>query len=105
MAIFLIVLAVTIVVGIGLRKNQGTVLSIEDTETINGIFVILIFLSHSTQYFELSADFVDAFYRKVQLGLNQWIVTTFLAFSGYGVMLKIKWGGYSIYRNSPETGC
>lgn len=90
MILFLLCLLVVSVIGVRFRKDTTDILCPKDTIIINGFFVVLIFLSHSTQYIELSSSMMDQLYRKVQLAHNQWVVTTFLAFSGYGVMYKLR---------------
>ena len=89
MSIYVVVIAIIVIAGLKIRNDDSTILSISDTIVINGIFVLLIFLSHSTQYWPLSSSFLDGVYRHVQNIHNQWVVTTFLAFSGYGVMKSI----------------
>ena len=109
MIIFVVALAVIILLtlrittGFGaIRKNASTkeqqrtaepFLSHHYTTIINGIFVLLIFFSHSTGYLTLSDNMLDSLYRHFQNFHNQWVVTTFLAFSGFGVTLKIMRGG------------
>lgn len=82
----------TIAETIGIKKEndkEEDFLSRRSTTTINGIFVLLIFFSHSTQYLTLLDNPFDSLYRHFQAFHNQWVVTTFLVFSGYGVMMKI----------------
>lgn len=93
MIIVIIFVAVITLMGIRVRVSNDTILSKQDTNIINGIFVIFIFLSHSTQYFVLGNSLLDSLYKHFQNFHNQWVVTTFLAFSGYGVMSQIKVGG------------
>lgn len=68
------------------KKEKADFLPHNQTITINGIFVMLIFLSHSKQYFELQETLFDTLYRSSKIVHSQLIVTTFLAFSGYGIM-------------------
>ena len=84
------VILILLIIIIGLRKrNVDQYLEVSDTTIINGIFVLFIFISHSTQYWPLSDSISDNLYQHVQNIHNQWVVTTFLAFSGYGVMMSI----------------
>lgn len=89
------ILAIALVCLVTLRRADGEAqpLSHENTTIINGVFVLLIFLSHSTQYCTLSEDLLGSLYQHVQNIQNQWVVVTFLAFSGYGVMRRIASGG------------
>lgn len=64
--------------------------SIETTKRINGIFVILVFLSHSIQYINYSSSWIDSYGKFVISNIGQLMVTTFLFFSGYGIYESIK---------------
>ena len=66
----------------------------ETTSSINGFFVILVFLRHFSQYIVLENG--DYIYAIIDKFLGQGIVTTFLFYSGYGVMFSlIHKDGYS----------
>ncbi len=62
-------------------------LSVGQTTAINGIFVMLVFLSHFKQYITFEEN--DMIYVWVSQRLGQLIVTTFLLYSGYGVMYSL----------------
>ena len=64
--------------------------SIETTKRINGIFVILVFLSHSIQYIDYSSSWIDSYGKFIISNIGQLMVTTFLFFSGYGIYESIK---------------
>ena len=87
-----------VIVLCGIRKREDDFLSHKQTTIINGIFVLLIFLSHSTQYLSFSGNSLDKLYSQFQSFHNQWVVTTFLTFSGFGVMLKIMRGVQYVQR-------
>lgn len=90
MAIYILFIGLILITSLKLRcNNDSEILNVSDTITINGIFTLLIFFSHSTQYWPLSSCVLDNVYRHIQNIHNQWVVTTFLAFSGYGVMRQI----------------
>ena len=97
MAVYILIIVIILISSIKLRYQNNlnnfcksdTILCKSDTTTINGICALLIFLSHSTQYWPLSSGFFDNVYGHVQNIHNQWVVAPFLAFSGYGVMLQI----------------
>ena len=103
MFFFIIILFLFVVAGLKVRKNwEGVdVLSYKDTTTINGIFVICILISHSTQYFPLTNTIFDRLELCFQNFHNQWVVATFLAFSGYGVMTRILISGESYLKQYP----
>ena len=88
MIVFVALLGLITLLGVQKRKKEEPFLSKEMTTTVNGIFVLCIFLTHSSEYISFSGV-ADSLYRHFQNFHNQWIVTTFLAFSGYGVMSQI----------------
>lgn len=61
------------------------------TTQINGVFVFLVLLSHFTGYI-VDSELLpySAFYLRIREMLGQLVVTTFLFYSGYGVMESIK---------------
>ncbi|MCD7948799.1 MAG: hypothetical protein LUG12_00870 [Erysipelotrichaceae bacterium] len=71
---------------IGLDKEY---LSIENTQAIKGIFVILIFLSHIRTYTTFDNTLDLAVIRFLDL-ISQLVVTMFLFYSGYGIYESIK---------------
>lgn len=75
-------------------------LSPAKTAPIKGIFVLLIFLSHSRQMFELSGP-LDEMYRAMQNHLGQMVVAMFLFYSGFGMMEQINRRGYEYVRSIP----
>lgn len=77
-------------------------LSKEYTQTIKGIFIITVFLSHIKGYttFLLKGDeFVNA----ILIYLGQLMVAYFLFTSGYGIMESIKKKGIIYIRNMPKN--
>lgn len=73
------------------NKNEfnKAYISFEQTTAVNGIFVLLVFLSHVSQYIELNGN-LDAPYATMKTNLGQMVVATFLFYSGYGIMESIK---------------
>ncbi len=59
--------------------------SIEQTNVIKGIFVLLVFLRHGTSYLTLKGG-LDAPYLTMDSALGQMIVAMFLFYSGFGMM-------------------
>lgn len=87
MAIYILIILIIVMFGIKVRNDDSEeILNYIDTTTINGICVLFIFISHSTQYWRLSDNWLDSIYQHIQNIHNQWVVVPFLAFSGYGVM-------------------
>ena len=64
-------------------------LSKDYTATIKGIFIILVFISHSRSYFDYSMVYDQATIHFMNL-IGQLMVTLFLFYSGYGVFLSIQ---------------
>ena len=75
-------------------------ISPKSTSSINGLFTILIFLSHSVQYIDLSGV-LDAPYVTLKSNLGQMVVVTFLFYSGYGIMESIKKKGIDYVKSIP----
>lgn len=75
-------------------------LSIKKTNAIKGIFVILVFFRHLTQYLTLDGTY-DAWFGYFNEALKQLLVTMFLFYSGYGVMEAIKSKGMSYVKRIP----
>lgn len=74
----------------GFNENY---LAIDRTNCIKGIFILMVFLSHSRNYLsklpEYTADPLNSIYDVIQNHLGQGIVVMFLFYSGYGVMESI----------------
>lgn len=69
------------------KINFSNYMSLEQTSAINGFFVMLVFLRHFGQY--ISCGPCDKIFRSLDNKLGQLIVTTFLFYSGYGIMYSI----------------
>lgn len=84
-------------------KKQGyydDYISRESTVAINGIFIMLILFTHAHGYMEVTPDNMPIFY--VFRGhCRQLVVTTFMFFSGYGVMESIKKKGAAYVKSLP----
>lgn len=91
MDVFFILLLVVIFFSIKFYKRGFNVNFLDYSQTlcVNGIFVILVFLRHSTDYCNFSQSSSNLF-NFVNYGLLQLIVTTFLFYSGYGIYESIK---------------
>lgn len=79
---------------------QTGYLSRETTDSVKGLFILLVFFAHFNDYVVFtSAGDQKYFYWFLKIG--QWMVTMFLFYSGYGVMESIKRGGTSYLRRMP----
>ena len=76
-------------------------ISKDSSNVIKGIFVILIFLSHSRGYFELSGPY-DSAYLAFQNHIKQMVVVMFLFYSGYGMMEQIKKREFTYIKSIPQ---
>ena len=88
MIVFVALLGLITLLGVQKRKKEEPFLSKEMTTTVNGIFVLCIFLTHSSEYISFSGV-ADSLYRHFQNFHNQWIVTTFFRLWGYEPNSKI----------------
>ena len=77
-------------------------LSKSNTTAINGIFVVLVFLCHFAQYVKFSPDFIDQSFVFFKSHLGQLVVTTFLFFSGYGIICSISKKGSDYIKSIPK---
>ena len=63
-------------------------IGIEQTRSINGIFILLILLSHT--FAKVSTQgILDEIYSPMRVFLGQFVVVPFLFYSGYGIMESI----------------
>ena len=93
MILYIVTILLLFLAGVRIRNNDGGILSQNDTTIINGVFALIILISHSTQYYEFPGGILNSLYLHFKNFHNQWVVTTFLAFSGFGVMSQIMGGG------------
>lgn len=103
MLVYLIVLMLLVVSGMQTAKKDqffSGYLSKEQTTAINGIFVLIVFLSHASTYVELGGPLDDA-YSTLKGYLRQLIVASFLFYSGYGMLESIKKKGMAYVRSIP----
>lgn len=103
MLVYLLILLVLCASGLRVaKKNEffSDYLSKEQTTAINGIFVLLVFLSHAVTYLELSGPLDDA-YLTLKGYLRQLIVASFLFYSGYGMLESIQKKGMAYVKSIP----
>lgn len=81
-------------------------LTVERTNSIKGIFILLVFLSHARNCISMlpqySYDPLNSVYNIIQNHLGQSIVVMFLFYSGYGVMESIKKKGMDYINAFPK---
>ncbi len=82
--IFLIIMALAIKGAKAESAGGSEYISRESTDQVRGLFTILIFLSHYTQY--ITAGGYDTLYFNIKWYLGQTIVIPYLFYSGYGMM-------------------
>lgn len=71
------------------------------SNTIKGIFIILVFLSHGRGYVQLSGQY-DELYLAVQNHLGQMVVSMFLFYSGFGMMEQMRLKGRTYLQSIPR---
>ena len=103
MIVFVLILAFLICSGLTVAKKDeffSDYCSPKNTNTINAIFSVLIFLSHAVTYIELDGV-LDAPYFEFKAFHGQLVVVTYLFFSGYGIMESIKKKGTDYVKSMP----
>lgn len=106
--IFYFVLALLVVLSVKYNKSGfvDNYLSIDTTNTIKGIFILLVFIKHATPYVINAGWAPGGFWGElfyfVDNNVGQWIVAMFLFYSGYGVMESIKRKGTDYVRSIPR---
>ena len=105
MSIIILLICVLALYKFKFTKNgiSDDYISIINTKKINGIFVLLVFLSHSMQYVNYSESWYDSYGIIILNKIGQLMVTTFLFFSGYGIYESIKKKGNSYIDNIPKN--
>lgn len=82
------------------KEKESGYMSIEKTQSIKGIFILLVFFSHFNSYIVFFNPY-DLAYKKIFTMFGQTMVTLFMFYSGYGVMESIKKKGLSYVNNIP----
>ena len=72
----------------------------ESTSAINGIFIMLILFTHAAGYMQINQEHMPLLYL-FRGHCRQLVVTTFLFYSGYGIMESIKKRGASYVEKLP----
>jgi hypothetical protein len=88
-------------------KSNGSTLifddymSVEKSTSIKGIFILIVFLSHSDDYLTLSSSTLDTTFSLVMSIIGQAMVSMFLFYSGYGVIYSINKKGVGYVKSMP----
>lgn len=103
MIVFLLLILVLIVTDMAIAP-QGAYcedyMSRDSNNVIKGVFILLIVLSHYSQYCQLDGA-ADLAYWAVRLHLDQAVVSMFLFYSGYGMMESIRRKGFAYVKRIP----
>ena len=102
MSIVLIILVALIVLNLKVSGENKEYIGRQQTYAINGIFIILVFLRHFNQYVTLEG-ILDTPFLYINSMLGQLIVTTFMFYSGYGVMYSILEKGIAYINGIPKN--
>jgi len=86
MLLYLFIIFILILIHLSFRKDKDY-LDRNNTLAINGIFVLLVFLSHVSSSIGIQSES----YNYIKYHLDQAIVIPFLFFSGYGMMQSFKY--------------
>ncbi len=103
MIIFVLILFAVTCIGISVsKKNQffEDYSSPKNTGAINAVFSVLIFLNHSVGYLDLNGV-LDAPYFILFRFLGQFVVATYLFYSGFGIMESYKKKGHNYIKAMP----
>ena len=100
--LFLLVLLLVIVSSSVRQKNgwKDSYISISQSHSIEGIFVLLIFMGHVVRYF-VSFNALDIPFLAVKEHLDQAVVAMFLFYSGFGMTQSLKKKGADYLNKIP----
>ena len=104
MAIFLAIVLLIVFVDMKTAKNGeffSSYISRQQSTAINGLFTLLVFLSHVSSYIKTGGIF-DKPYLSFKSYMLQMVVVPFLFYSGYGIMESIKKKGMSYVKEIPK---
>lgn len=104
MLVFILILAMIIISGLTAKgKNEffTDYCSPKNTATVNAVFSVLIFLSHSASYLDFSNTAMNSSYFVIRNFLSQTVVVTYLFYSGYGIMESIKKKKHDYVKSMP----
>ena len=102
--IYLLFILILILWGIKIKENDDYI-SKERCNSIKGIFILLIVLTHSMQYISGSGygyGGMDMIVTFIRYRMGQMVVVMFLFYSGYGVSLSIRNKGETYVNGMPK---
>lgn len=104
MIIFVFIIAAVVLYGIKpAEKNQYyDACSHRQTSMINGIFTMLILVSHASMYMDYGGVWIDDAYGEFRSYLGQFVVAPFLFYSGFGIMESIAKKGNNYVKSIPQ---
>ncbi len=104
MLLLLLIYFAVCVYGVKFRFNgNADYMSIENTQAIKGVFIMMVFFSHIRGYIVLDTGLFDRIFIKFFLIIGQAMVTLFMFYSGYGVMESIKKKGAPYVSKIPKN--
>lgn len=80
--------------------NTKEYMSMDSTNAVRGVFIMLIFLSHLMQYYVYTQE-LDVLGGNISKHLGQMIVVMFMFYSGYGIGESVKRKGSSYIKSFP----
>lgn len=108
MLIFYLLVLLISICGLGLRNNSThyEALSIEQCNAIKGISILLVFISHASQYVSASGYYYsmlgDNVFLSIKSFVGQFCVVMFFFYSGYGTELSIAKKGKRYVKDMPR---
>ena len=86
--IFIFIIFILIILAGSKIKNNEDYLTLEQTNVIRGIYILIVFFSHFNSYVTYN-NILDNSYLKIITYFGQAMVAPFLFYSGYGIMEQI----------------
>ena len=108
MLVFYLLVILISVYGLGFRKDStlGDALSIEQCNAIKGISILLVFISHASQYVSASdyqySMIGDDLFLCIKSSIGQFCVVMFFFYSGYGTEWSIERKGKQYIKEMPK---
>ncbi len=96
MVTFYILILILILAGISINRNgyNNDYISRANCNAINGVFILIVFFRHTVQYLVKNGfnqnNVLDTLFSKIDMGIGQLLVVSFLFYSGYGIAESIK---------------
>lgn len=101
MIIFVCILGLVCLLNIKYDETGKGYLDIKRTNSIKGIFIVLVFLSHIVSGYATFNGVLDMPYLRIRKIMGQCVVSMFLFYSGYGIMESIQRKGQNYINKIP----